>query len=360
MSIQYMDNFQIYGTSLTALNAGTPWFNTSAGSSALVTDPDPSASGRVFRVGNAVSTQPSFAVPTATDEPRLCWRWWVGGLDPTSGGNSAVYLSAANGDIQYCLHMMPNGAIRLLHVDGSQGTRMDSYALPVVFLTGPVISTDAWQHFEWYSNFTTGAYELRLEGVVIASGTDSNGAVGGDCGLVAFRANGLAGESQPSELPHIKDFIFADANGSVNNGEIGTVQVVTLTPDSDVSSGWTPSTGTSDYEMVDELVPDDADYIQAEDDPLPAASIMGLSNLPPDVVAIRALQTMVRANKSDGGDAFLTVSVKSNGSDDDGANQAVLTSPSYIWDVSELDPDGGVAWTPAKVDAAEIQIDRTA
>lgn len=359
MAIQYMDNFQNYGTSEANLSAGTPWFNMSAGGSALVTDPQSGLNTRVFQVSNTVSTQPSFAVPTPTAVVRTAWRCWVGGFDSNNAGSVGWYWSAAGGNIQYILHLTPTGALRLVHVGGGDGDRIDSFSWPQVFVTGPVITSNAWQHIEMHLDFTTGAYELFVEGVSVASGTDAEGAVGGTCGLWQMRGNVFAGESTAANPQHVKDFVFADNTGSNNTGQIGTVQVITLLPNSDVSGDWTESTGTEAWSLLDETTPDDADYIQAVDDPLPTEQVLGLTNLPPDVVAIRAVQPMARTIKTDGGDANITLSLQSDGSEDTSGTFNPLTTASYSWFISELDPATAALWTPTAVDLVNLGIDRT-
>ena len=124
------------------------------------------------------------------------------------------------------------------------------------------------------------------------------------------------------------------------------------------SFNWTASTGSTGFNLIDEAGPDDADYVQAANPP-PAASTFTLSDLPADVTSVRGLISLVRAKKTDGGDGNLQVSLQSNSVDDLGADRPITTADTYWWDVSELSPDTGVAWTPAEVDAAKIKIDRT-
>ena len=88
-------------------------------------------------------------------------------------------------------------------------------------------------------------------------------------------------------------------------------------------------------------------------------SIFTLSNLPPDIVAVKGLISVVRATKTDGGDGDLQVGIDSNGSVDLGTDRAITASPTYWFDVSELSADTGVAYTPTEVDAAKLQLDRT-
>ena len=357
MSIQYMENFSIYGSDQDELVKGTPW--TLATNDRLIDDPDGVSGGKVLWVRANSGSQARAVLPTASDVTYIAWRWWISDLPVDDERSPSVELRDASNFLRYILRSSPVGGLVLLRILGDPITVSNTTINNATTLaTVPnVIGDGVWQHCEFFMNRTTGDFSVKVEGVTVLTGTDPAPLVGATA-AVSFRNVFFNGTSSPVATC-IKDFVIADDGGSVNNAGIGSVQVITLTPNADVSSGWTRSSGALDFPLVDELVPNDAGFIQAEDIPLPAASIMELTNLPPDVVAVRALQTMVRGIKSDGGDATMVVSLVSNALDDTGKNHAVATSVSYYWDVSELDPDGGVAWTPVKVDLARIKIDRT-
>ena len=359
MSIQYMDNFSIYGTSTANMIAGTAWAS-AGGASTLQNDPDGVSGGKVLKVNAGVSTPARLTLPVETDVTYIAFRWWCSNLPTGANEGQDVEIRDSNNNIRYVLYVNPTGRLVLVRTDGagdviSTGDLSGFTTLETT--TSPVVGSGAWYHVEWFMNRTTGEYEVRVEGVTVMSGTDGSPATG-DTGIVSWRDEWVSSASNGFSI-FIKDLVIGDDNGSVNTEWIGTVQVLTLTPDGDVSSGWARSSGTSDYELIDELTPDDADYIEAEDDPLPAASIVTLSDLPVDIVAVRALQTMVRTFKTDGGDGTLQASIISNGSEDSGLEHAVSLSARYEWDISEIDPDTAGAWTPIAVNAATLKIDRT-
>lgn len=357
MSIQFMDNFQIYGTDEAVMRAGTPWSDTASGF--LTTDPAAGITTNVFRVIDQVSNQLTCVLPTSTNRVHVANRWWFDTFPSNDNQGGAYYFTTPAGNIRYVLHLTPTGAWKLRNT-ATAGDRIDSGDEgTVVFTSGNVMTTAAWQHVEFHIDFTTGEYELFVEGLSIVSGTDASPPGGSIiCGIVAIRDHFFAGETT-RVTTYIKDVVFGDDNGSVNNGQIGSVQVITITPDGDVSGDWTRSTGTVGYSLVDELSPNSDDYISAVDDPLPDEQIFSLSNLPPDVVSVRALQPMVRMNKTDGGDATIVLSLKSADEQDDSGTYFPLTSQSYNWYISELDPNTDSVWTPIAVDAANLGIDRT-
>ena len=103
--------------------------------------------------------------------------------------------------------------------------------------------------------------------------------------------------------------------------------------------------------------PQDLSYISA-DNPAPAAAVFTVSNLPADIVSVKALLPVVRAKKIDGGDGNVQMGLTGTLTDL-GANRPITTAFTYWWDVSELSPDTGAAWTPVETDAVKLQIDRT-
>lgn len=347
MSIQFMDNFQFYGTSTSKMLDGLPW---SAVVGSLTTDPDPNASGNVLRLSSAVNNSNTadtrLSLPTVTNKVGCGMRFYMGVLPSSSGVRPVIlgYRNLSNNKI-YDWIIETNGSLSLY--DGS-GTL-------IATTTNPVMAPRSWFHYEFYVDLNVGTYEARIEGVTVLSGS----------GLTLLQNVYLVGMSPRQNLGsntgaqnYMKDFILWDSAGSNNNTFLGPVAVFLLKVNGDVSSGWTRSAGSTDYELLDETTPNDTDYITADDTP-PAASIMTLEDLGPEIVGVRGLQMMARAKKSDGGDATLQLSMLSDGSEDLGATHAVTTAFKYWWDVSELDPSTGSLWDPIAVNEATIKINRT-
>ena len=157
---------------------------------------------------------------------------------------------------------------------------------------------------------------------------------------------------------YFKDFFIWDSTGARNNNFAGSVNVVNLTPNSDVALTWTLSGGATGFSLVNESPPVDSTFISAAF-PAPAADKMGQTNLPADVTSVKTLMTLVRARKTDGGDGQLQVGLISGASTALGANRPITTAPTYYADIQETDPATGVAWLPTAVDASNIQFNRT-
>jgi hypothetical protein len=105
--------------------------------------------------------------------------------------------------------------------------------------------------------------------------------------------------------------------------------------------------------------PSDTSFISADSTP-PAASEFKFTPLPVDVTSVRCLISIVRARKTDGGDAKLQIGLTTNGVDyDQGDDRTVTTAPTWYWDVSVLDADTGAPYLPAAVDLLQAKVNRT-
>lgn len=104
--------------------------------------------------------------------------------------------------------------------------------------------------------------------------------------------------------------------------------------------------------------PQDLSYLSADDTP-PAAMEYGFQNLPPDITSVRGLIMVGRMRKVDGGDGNVQMSLISNAVADDGADRPLTTTMSYYFDVSQLDPDTGLPWSPFAVDNMTGRVNRT-
>lgn len=360
MSVQYMDNFQFYGLDATNMLEGGVWSNIYSANvlSDLVDDPDVNADAESkafkFEMSSTGASVCRLALPAPGQQQGVgCRLWWSGLPSGYNHGGGIQYNTAGNLPM-YLVAVTPTGTLRLIRRDKNGWTDAGD---TVVAESAPLtVGAGAWQHVEWFMDTATGDYEIRVEGVQVLAGNDASHH--SDSMGIFVCVPMWDCTASDSQSRYIKDLILWDDNGSVNNDFLGPVTIYSLPVDGDISSGWTPSSGTEDWSLLNELTPNDAGYIDA-DATLPAPSIMTFRDLPADVVGVRALQMMSRVQKTDGGDATVQLGLTSNGDTDTGADHAPGTSYTYAWDVSELDPDTASLWSPLGVNAAYLQIDRT-
>jgi len=361
MSVIWADNFQAYGDDEDALTAGIYAAVSEPAFISLVDDPDPlaAAGSRCIRYSSSF---------TSTGDKGIRFAF-PGGPTATMGASLRVYCPALplsddmafeifswrniSNDTILVLEILTTGALRIRHEEG--GTILGTSVIPV-------ITADNWVHVEMKTLFsnTVGTTEVRVNGLevsgltltdvdTIRTGTDV-------AAQVAFIQR--ARVTSVRQIYYIRDFILWNTSGSQNNDFMGTLSIVNLYPDADTSFNWTPSSGSTGWNLIDEVGPNDTGFISANATP-PAASVFALTNLPADIVGVRALIPVNRTRKSDGGDGNVQVGLRSGLDTDQGANTPVTTAFAYRWDVSELSAATGVAYTPLEVNSVEYVINRT-
>lgn len=344
----------LYGTSISYMDDGLYAFV--GGGASLTDDPDPNITGNVLgcSAGGANETNVMrFVLPSAQATVGFGCRLWMAQLPQATNITPGLEFRDGSNVQLVSLTVSPTGIIQLRR-NGLEGTIIASSS-------GPVLVANAWQHIEMkiLVSDTVGTAEVRVEGVpvITATGLDTSGSGGTTAGIFAAtdnRQNTSLGISW-----YIKDLVLWDSTGSLNNDFLGSVSVTELLTTSDISLNWTPSTGSTGYNLLDESPPnDETDYIYAADPP-PAAAVFGLTDLNPDVTSVKGLYVIARSRKTDGGDGNLQVGLISNGDTGLGTDRAVTTSYTYWTDMFETDPDTSAAWTPSAVDDVQLRLNRT-
>lgn len=344
------------GSEANMLN-GTPWvaLGNTANDHGLIEDPDPLVSGTVLETDTGSDNNPfdaayTLALPTPAAEVWCAGRVWFNSFSQTQVAYPMSFHSPAN-NMGYIMCVTITGAIEI-----RRRATSSSATTTLATTGGPVVSTNAWYHLSFKCNFTTGAISVQKEGTEILSATDG-APLGGVAGLwkVTDRPATTAGSP-----PYLKDMCWGDTTGTQNNDHPGPVAVYDTRTDADVTlGGWTTSSGTTAWDLLDETPPNDADYVSANDTP-PAPAECTLTSLDPDVTSVRAVMSIVRALKTDGGDGNLQINLTPDGVNyDNGADRPITTAATYWSDISEVSPATGLPWTPSEVNAARIQFDRT-
>jgi hypothetical protein len=348
-----MDNFSNYGTDYTLMKNGVYSIYDSLGSPVITTDPDGVSGGHVLQLrpvygGNHNSCNVSKVLSTSPTVLGVALRAWVDSF----WTGLLVYpcpITFQDGSLNFLYTIVIDSIGRLVvYSGGSHG-----YDGTQVGITStPVVTTGSWYHIEAVYN-SASALDIYVEGVNVLSI-----AVSGTAAQVVQMLNRPDPTSTGINM-YIKDLFIWDGTGSHNNSQAGTIKVVNLTPDSDVSLNWTPSTGSTGYNILANDPPNDSDYISAGYSPIPSPYVCGLTDLPSNISSVRALMSMIRATKADGGDGSIQTGITSSGSTSLGVNRSITSSMTYWTDVFETDPNTGTSWLPAAVNAAELQINRT-
>lgn len=380
MAVLWGDNFENYGLSvspmLNGIYAQASNYLGSTGSSISITDdPDPTAPAddkALFFSDPSGSVGPimRFVFPSGgLTTVGVSFRIWMPFLPAGSSTLPYSILRDTSNNAQCGMYVNTDGSISL-YTGGGKSTTGGAVPLAtnrgtlIGTSTAPALVANAWNHVEYKITIddAAGATEVRVNGVEVLgltlSSVDTKGTANTTATQVIFGTSLESGGGSPGYCSfYMRDFIVWDTSGTVNNDFLGTLGVYTLLPDADDTLTWTPSTGSTGYDLVDEQTPDDADYVSAADPP-PAPNVFTVSNLPPDIVTVKALIPVTRVKKIDGGDGNVQMGLKGT-LVDLGADRPITTAFTYYWDVSELSPDTSVAWTPTEVNNVKFQIDRT-
>jgi hypothetical protein len=356
MAIIWADDFSSYGTSVAALSDGVY-----AEVVNILMQVDPAPTNNIYCIrhssgGNGMR----YVLPAATATVGYAGRFWFTKLPDTALPTIIQFRNASN-IAQVTVEVTSTGALQVRRGFATLGT--------VLGISAPVLTANAWNHVEAkvFVNSSTGTVGLYVNGNQVLALTGINTLNSGSAEIsqvfhsslnIEVSNTGSNANTATGLTIYRKDAVYWDGNGTRNNDVFGPVSVIRLGVQADSSFSWTPSSGTTGWNLIDETGPDDLDYVTAATPP-PAASAFTLANLPPDVTSVRGLISMVRAKNTDGGDGKLQVSLTSGGSNSLGVDRQLTTANTYYRDVSELSPATGVAWTPAEVDAATIKLNRT-
>lgn len=352
MSVLFADNFSIYGATAALMLNG---IYAEIGATGLSADPDGVSPGHVAWIGNSFWGNIRRVLPVLEDSIGMCGRIWFTALPSvaTNLGNNPFVIYDPAGVALACLNIDNTGRINARSSSGGGGAVLGSTPSPAITATG-------WYHIEVL--FTQGgvagsAVEVRVEGITVLTLDGVTFANNNQIASVGSVQNHAASVTDW----YFKDFVIWDTNGAQNNDFLGSVLVTNLTPTADEALNWTPVGAAVGWSILAGIPPDDAKYIEADvGPPLPDPYVADLSDLPVASTTVKALITFVRAAKTDGGDGFMQVGVISGANTSLGANRPITIAQTYWQDVFELDPATDALWTPGAVNAAQLQIDRTA
>ena len=222
---------------------------------------------------------------------------------------------------------------------GITGAELDRVAKPY--------TNGAWHYLEWkvLIDGTGGTSEVRFDEVIISNVSTVDTREGLlDIGKI------VVGADQGNQIDW-DDIIIMDGAGSVNNNFLGDMRITTLAPDGDsVEQDFSRSTGLDNFALVDEVPQDDdTSYVEsatATDTDRYTFTALGTS---PASIAAVAVNTVAR--KDDAGGRSIIQIIESGASEDNSASKTLQTTFDTQQHIAEVDPQGGGAWTEARVDA---------
>lgn len=206
----------------------------------------------------------------------------------------------------------------------------------------------AWHYItlDYTINNSTGAVELKLDGVTIASASGVDTQNGGSAQVNVLR---LSERAEASNTSYFDDVYVASAN-------LGDNKVISLSPNGDDdATGWNITGDTLAYTVL----ADNSDSSFIDTDATNELARLNMGDLPVGYTVINAIQPVVRWDKSDAGTCTGRLNVKSGTTTDTGATKGLTET--IVWfggDILSQDPDTTADWDSSGVNAVQVEIER--
>lgn len=281
-------------------------------------------------------------------------------VEPTSGQTNllATYLFSIRDQSnveQFYILLGTDGALEVRRTSGPG----------ILGRTVPIIGAGAYQHIEVYAkagNGTDGAIEIRVDEVVRLNltGIDTVSTSNVEFSQWVIGAGGSLTAGQ-SPIIDIADLYVNDTvdDGSGCDTFVGDVKCGLLMVNGDTAQAdFTLSTGVSGFALLDETPANDSDYIDTAS--ATAESDFGLQDGPANLSEILTVRPFVRAKKDDAGTCTIAPNMKSDGTKATVDDQPITTAFAYYDSNVPVDPDTGVPWVAAGLNAAQHVVERTA
>lgn len=357
MALLWMDGFDHYGTGATGVAnmLDGVW----AGHIASDIVSDRSRTGANSLKLNQVIINPEGArrvFPGATKAiVGIGYALWMDELPGTNNSQQVFSLHNSSNTPRVAIGMDTTGRATLHMGSIDDATSFTS--------TDPCFIAGAWQFLEARFD-VSGTVELRINGLVIFTQTGLTFGSTGNLAQVVFGPRGFSG-SQDKDM-WIDDLFAWDTTGSFNNDFIGDRRVRTYFPNADaLPQEWSPGGQSQGYDCINEATPnDDTDYILAPfGGGIPSNGIIsefGMQDIAEEIAGISGVQTYIRARKTEAGTCNVQVGMTSNAVTGPGTDRPITSEWTYWTDIFEADPDTGGPWSKAGLDAATVNITRTA
>lgn len=221
-----------------------------------------------------------------------------------------------------------------------------------VLFTAANVTVNVWHYLELKAtiNSTTGAVELRIDGIPVGSfsGNTKNGGTNSSVDTIKL---GGSGNNTSINITRDDLYVLDDTGPAPYNNYLGDVRVFSLSPNgAGASTQWTPDTGVN-YTRVNEVPYSAANYVQSQTTGQRDTYL--LADLPAGVTNIYGVQGNVIAKRTDAGNISLKPVLKSGATLAYGPTTALITSDTVISTLQATDPATSTAWTISGVNALE-------
>lgn len=217
--------------------------------------------------------------------------------------------------------------------------------------TMSALTAGSWHYIEMKAHIAdspNGTFEIWLDGVQVYNGSSLDTKESTNATVDTFFIGGKASAGGSSASLYFDDVYCTD-------GELfGDCRVKAYFPDgAGATTQWTKSGGSANYEMVDDVDPDD-DSTYNYSSTATQKDTFALPATPGGVTDIYAVRVTVLARKDDAATREIATVVRSGGSDYEGTAIALSTTYTYLSTYYDTDPNTATDWTTGGVDAMEV------
>jgi hypothetical protein len=344
VAILFMDSFDMYGT---AADMILKWTGANQISGGISLGTGLSGSGRCLQTSNpGGQTYIYRTLHPTTNYATVIVGFWFKTSDFANADKSIIYFSDLDaGAFQAGLHYNTSGQVLCARGAG-EGTVLQTSSSSMTLNTRHHIE------IKYTCHSSSGLFQAKLDGTqVLNYSGDTNATANNFFDTIQF-VSSFSGVMTKS----YDDLFVLDTSGSVNNDYLGQCSVAALYPDgAGASTQWTPSAG-SNFQCVDDGASGqdgDTTYVAAATaghKDLYTFGNLGASDTP------LAVEVMAVTRKDDGTARTFAATLRSDATDVDSATYTQTTSYDYVELYRDTDPDGGVAWTKAAVDALQAGV----
>lgn len=244
----------------------------------------------------------------------------------------------------------------LVQSDGSICVRKGTESGTIIAISDTVLFAGSFNHIETWVTFddVAGYVEVRVNGVTVIMevGIDTD-AVG------ATQVTMCAFNSRDFQDFYVDDWNTGDSSGTLNNTFIGPQRCLTEFPSADTAQAdWALTGAGTGHGCIDQATPDgDTTYISSS--VVGSKSDFALPSLPPETSAIKGVYVPLMARIDAAGIGNVKPSMKSAAALAAGVDSALTTGYAYYGSVFETDPNTGLPWTKAGLEAALLRIEKS-
>lgn len=325
MALIFMDGFDASDTSL-------KW---NGGSFSGFTSTTRFNSGKAIDIAQGGSIQKKIA---ATSQIYVGYAYY----QVVSGSSGGVVLQGDNGTTSHITVDITSTQVELR--SGNNGSVIASAAFNFV--------TATWNYIEVMATVAAsgGNCQVRLNGVLMINftGNTMNGGTNTTTDAISLVSNGGF-----ANHGYFDDLYACDTSGTANNNFLGDVRVQTLVPNGVGSSTqFSPTGSANNWSNVNDLPDSTSTYNSSATvgnrDTYAMGDVLGSTG------TVFGIQDNIHAFKTDSGSANIKPALKSGASLV--YDTTLILTPSNIWEaaIHETDPNTGLAWTPAGVNAVEF------